>query len=413
MKNIRLIKTIYWCITLISILCVCVTVTRFSDIFSGLFYMWCCFAFIMLAYKWNRRPSSLGRYICSSNKKTPQFFLIVSVAIWLLVIVVAKFYTGQMPWNVIFNIKNGISNYSIYQKHFAEANIAIMGIKKFPYVFMNFFAQALFIYSYIHCLIVEKSGREFYGFLISISLAKLYFGLARGTNFEMFEVAFITIYCYWNSTKRKISLGNVIKIGIGILLCVVLFSMVISMRGVTDTYVKISGGIYTDQMKVIPRYFPMLSKIIALLSAYFAFGVYNISYYFNHFFMATIKNGICGIVPMGNLIIKEGIPNTSNTDFLHSVCWTPDIMQIISVFGIIVCPLIAFVMGRLLKMIDYVNKDDRKDDLLEMVKFYIVYELFSFPVGNFIGTSSSSKLMIIALTCVIFIKTYRTKELEN
>ena len=393
----KLIVLIYIAISVLSFCCVLVTTAAVDDIFFGLLYLWICFTFFCIFEKRKNIIAIKG----GISKKTNRGFRIKNVLLASFVCVAGvifavKFYTGKSPFGVINSLRSGSSVYQSYQNYFVANGLAFMRWQKIPAVLSNIFLEFVFIYSYINVIIIDNRRKKDIALLVIATGAKMYFGIARGTNFEMFEIAFLAIYCYWTrkatqTQKRK----RIILMVVGTLFCVLAFDLVITMRGMHGNHVWISQEIYTDENSEIVHVFPAFSKIIGRLGAYFSFGTFFTSYYFNHFLFDNIGNFIAGLIPFGNLMVEDILPNTTSTAHLQSLCWTPDIFFVIKYFGVMGGVIVYSILGILYNRLQILTDKNEKDAFVEMLKFFVIYEMFSMPIGNFVWISSPTRITFL------------------
>ena len=99
---------------------------------------------------------------------------------------------------------------------------------------MNAIIEFTYIYNFVYYVVVLKTNSvRDYLYLFFLLLPKIYIGLARGTNFEMFQIAFMFVYCFFKRQKN-VRMGTYLKVGGLVLVAVFLFMQVLSMRGMTS-----------------------------------------------------------------------------------------------------------------------------------------------------------------------------------
>lgn len=402
MKADKVIACIYGAISLLAVLCVQVTNTDYSHIISGLAYIWSCYFCFWTGSHAAGNANLMRTVIHAGNER----FLFEKHRVLLIagtvtgMILVARFYTGQTPWSAAALLRNHQSLYAAYQSYFIEMSLNRASFEKIPYVLIHAGVQFLIIYCYLYLTLVKKKLEiKDIVCLAVMTCAKLYLGIARGTNFEMFEIAFLCIYCYLSRPERGISKLTIAAAGI--MACCMVFLAVIQMRGISGVFVVISEGIYTDSSKPLPAAYPQLAMLIAYLSAYFCFGIYYLTYFFNHFLTRNVFCFLNGVIPYGYMAGRIETPDLANTDFLRSVCWKPDLIRLIYCCGILAAPVLFFVFGRLIRRIQKVKAVYKNDIYLSMLEYFIVYQLFSFPVGNFILVTSASRLALLLLVVIL------------
>lgn len=405
MKADKITAYIYAAVSVLAVLCVQVTNTNYRHIAYGLAYVWICYFCFWIGSHAAGKTNMMESVVHVQNERflpgKHLYFVMVFAVIGM--ILVARFYTGQTPWSIVSDLYHHRSLYMVYQSYYNEMSLGRMSLTKIPYILINASVQFLLVYCYIYFMIIKKKiEMKEAGCLIALTCAKLYLGIARGTNFEMFEIAFLFIYCYLSGSGVGIKRVKKLALAvISILGCCAVFMVVIGLRGAHGTSVVISEGIVTDSSKELTAQYPQLAMIIAYLSAYFCFGIYFLSYFFDHFFAEDIFYFVNGIIPCGYLAGGIEVPEISNTDFLKSVCWKPDLIRLIYLCGVLATPVVFAVMGRMIRRIRKIKDIYREDIYINMLEYFIVYQMFSFPIGNFILVTSASRLAVLLLVIIL------------
>lgn len=405
MKADKITAYIYTAVSVLSVLCVLVTNTGYQHIVSGLVYMWVCYFCFWMGIHAAGKTNMIYPLICARNETflfEKHRVLVMSAAVTGMVLV-AGFYTGQTPWSVLAALQKHQSLYAQYQTYFQEMSLDRISLLKIPYILINAGVQFVLVYCFIYIMLIRKKMKI--GdmlFLMVLAFSKLYSGIARGTNFEMFEMAFLCIYCYLSRPADGfIRIKRTIAAAVGIACCCMVFIFVIRLRGGGGTSVVISRGIVTDSSRMLTAQYPQLAMLIAYLSAYFCFGIYYLTYFFKHFLTKNIFYFLNGVIPYGYMAGRIETPDLVNTDFLRSVCWKPDLIRLIYCCGILAAPVLFFVFGRLIRRIQKVKHLYKNDIYICMLEYFIVYQLFSFPIGNFILVTSASRLALLLLIVIL------------
>jgi len=329
-------------------------------------------------------------WLLKLSKGNMLFIAILSICFSIMV---TNYYTGQTPFSIIDNISNNISLYYEYQTYFRDQQRGAFSLTKLPFIFMAFYIKLLLFYSYITLFIFKSKLNKFdiiYLFLISI--AHIYFGIARGTNFEYFELTVLIIFIILikYSGKYKFSIKLLLKVGILISCMIFLFYSIIKERGVSLNYY-ISRDVFFDQKGIVSTILPFLSFIVIMIYSYFGFGFYYISSYINYIWFESGTNIFLGLLPFG----FKSINNNSLKYLMNNIVdmgarWHPDIIFIIERFGYLGLLLFCFFLGMFAKCKD-------KSPIVYLTNFMIFLQMISLPVGNFISTSSSNKLIVMTL----------------
>ena len=382
------------------LLCVFVTTANLSDVFLGLVYMWICFLVLYIAY---RGKSHVTFKSCGERRMLKNHTLVlILILVIALAICWARFYTGMSPQQVIQNLRNSVSNYYVYQSNLRENNLGDFSLKKIPFVLMNGMVEFLTIYIFVSFSMHKRYDLFSYIIRIIVLAGKLYCGLARGTNFELFQVAFIVAYFIWTSERTKtIPVKTIVGTIAGAGLCIFLFVNIIALRGAKYGVIRLAGDAVLDEANWIVIYSRLTAYIICRVGAYLAIGTFYLTHYLNNYFIGSIDTLTYGCIPGINYFTENY--QSCLDPFLDRIAWVPDFSKTIQYFGLMGGGIVFFFFGRLLRMFDGLRM--RGGNIyLEMLSFYIVYEIFSMPISRFIMMASSSKVSIFFI-CVCFICT--------
>jgi len=242
------------------------------------------------------------------------------------------------------------------------------------------------------------------------SIGYLYFCLARGTNLEIFEMLVVVffVYSYAERRDRSKKRGEQIFVILLALLCYVLFINRISQRGVSvhwemDGFV-FGGDTYTN------RLFPIVSSMVTFLYSYFGFGMI----FFNKMICKMWSDHILhsGLVPQGLLLITGQNLRTYMAPIISvNARFVPDVANLISSVGVVMTFFIVFSIGRLSNIN---NSFYRHRSLLSyyIINYFVLLQMISLPVGNFVVASSSSILIVFYAVLRDWLKG-RTIHLKN
>ena len=404
MKKIKLIAFIYFGLTIIEILCSYVTTATLSQVFWGIVFMWMCLGLVLIGYctsnnielRWKRRL----------RLELPHKIYYGSTILFVIagIIIITKFYTGMGPITIVSNLVHGVSNYNCYQEYFNSMGIAQLSAKKIWIVLLNGCIELAIVMGVIRFFGVKKTVKEILLFSCLIG-GKLYFGLARGTNFEVFQIVFLLTYILWTSKPdKKISPKLIVITCIAALGCGILLLYVIRLRGIEQDAIRIAGDITFDRQNYLVENFPEVSVLITSLAGYLGIGIFYLSHYIEKYFFS----GLGYILPNLSILVGEG--NYVEDEFLDSIAYIPDMVPMLHALGL-VCSLMVFVLiGILIKRLE-----KEEGMVYRALEFYLVYELFSMPVSSFIGVSSASKISILILLILLFVGENKKKrrEVEN
>ncbi len=443
MKFLNIIKGAYITYTIYALLIIDVTSLKLIDILPALFIMWLMYIFFILGFKINSRPkwsSYINRIKTSTSKIlnklklklfiksiilfTTSIFTLVSSFIitlknrtsWILKkpkltlfliamgtlitsVLSAWFYTGKTPVGVFIGLfGSGTPLYADYQLYSQVNNLAVFTIQKIPFILMMFYTKIVLFYSLILFFIIKDKTNIFEkSCLFLIVSSHIYFGIARGTNYELFEIVLLIIFIILS--KSKIKLKNkpaflkyfLIVFSIGMM--IFLFYIRISARGFIFDY-KINSDFTYNSNGIVSLISPYISSVIILLYNYFGFGFYYVSNFVIKIWFASLSNFISGLIPFGYYLQNHSyIQELIRNHLVMNGRWHPDIINAINYFGIIGVIILLFILGILTRII----MKQKKSALLYLTQFIIFMQMISLPVGNFLLASSSSKLIVMLI----------------
>lgn len=411
MNVTKIIKLFYLGYTVYMILVINTTSVTFLEILPSIIFMWINYFFYIAGFyvKTNIKKSSNNiasnqikqSWLLNSSKFGLGIILLFTI---LSSIISVKYYTGQTPIGVIRSLTSNESLYYQYQFYFKEQGLAILSIMKIPYILMLFFVKFIFYYSFVSFLIIKDKISYFEKmYILFIGLSFAYIGIARGTNFEFFEIVMMIIFVILNRSKniKKVQVKQVFWIGLIITSMIFVFYTVISARGVQfDNY--ISRDVYYDSEALIPQILPSLSFVVVILYGYFGFGFFYISKYISEVWFDSPSNIIAGIIPNGFMLLE----NSTIQEIMHDIVdmgvrWDPDMIGIINLIGYIGLLSLVFCLGAFSRLI--INRNGKTGAVL-LTNYIILIQMVSLPVGNFVFLSSASKLIVVCLSLYWFNK---------
>jgi len=328
MDIINIIKLFYIGFTVYIIMVINATNLTFWTILPSIILMWINYFIFYIGYKIKKIQNNkkiiyqnLNNWLLSCNKISLMVIVICSV---LFSIVSVKYYTGQTPVTVLKKLFNGISLYQEYQIYFAQQQIYIFSIKKLPFILMLFYVKIVLFYSYISFFILKNKTSIFEKFcLVLITLSYIYVGLARGTNFEFFELSMIVIFVILSKYNIK-KFGVPFKILFIISITIIIFYNTVKIRGGKFDYY-ISRDVFYNPNGMLSILFPLLSFVTIIIYSYFGFGFFYISKYVSELWFSSLDNFIAGFVPLGFYASKgNSIPIIMSNIIDIGARWHPD-----------------------------------------------------------------------------------------
>lgn len=392
-KIIFLFYLMYTCYTIF----VCgSTNLSFLYMFSALIFLWLMYFSLSLGYFYTNTQSLgiIDNNFCGIKLEKARFIQLFILGIGSIVIsiIAAKFYTGQTPVTIFNNLIARRSNYIIYQNYFQKSNIKNLSWNKLYYILLLGIKNIIFVYSYI--LIICKSKKIkivqiFY--LLILAISHLYFGVARGTNFEAYQLFLILSYCYIMRQKiqnKKINLLIIILLG---LILVGVFIKVLSARNSKPDYV-IAEHILYDIDEIFPSIFPTLTLYGMFLHSYLGFGLYYIATLINKIWFNSLEELVRAFIPMKIFFPKlENTIDKVNEIVVIGVKWVPDAVTIMDNIGILGLFFICFLLGSILKKLS--PSENKYNKYLLLFGYCIFIFFISIPNGHFLGFSSEKILL--------------------
>lgn len=405
----RIIKFFYLIYTIYMILVVNITNLTFFIIFPAIIFMWANYLSFSIGYGIYKEKKILVNDANNSNSEflNRNIFLLIVIAFLSLLfsIAVVRFYTGQTPISIFKNLENNISLYHEYQFYFYEQQRNIFSLAKIPFILMLFYIKLTLFYSLISFLIIKEKTTKFEKlYLMLVTLSYIYVGLARGTNFEFFELLMVIIFIiftkYKNMKKFKMQFKTLLIIFFLISLMIFVFYIRMSSRGVIFN-IYISKDIQYDPNGLISLLPPFIISIILRIFSYFGFGFFYISIYITEVWLLSINNFLKGFFSLGSY--DNGVDNLH--DIMKNLIdmgsrWKPDASLIINSIGYLGLLIFCFVIGIFTK---YIYNTIEKNTVTYLTGFIILLQMISLPIGNFISTSSAS-ILIVFLLIVFWIK---------
>lgn len=374
------------------------------DLFWGLILMWSCLFVFKLG------ANSVGGLRIASFGHAPKSEGALSVSLPLLAILsvpaglyAAYFYTGADIYAVVRQLLGGESLYRSYQDYYMQAEIAQFSAAKIPAILTSAFLKFSLVYSFIRvCLIQHSRKRSDVCSLLVISLAYLYFSIARGTSFELFEI-FLLLWMGLCFRQRKRTFSQFIRskqfvfISVFSMVLLMFFNYSLSLRG---DWACATQDLCIDESAVLYKISPSLGNISFNLSGYLTFGLFYSSTVISRIWLASPSSFIFGIFPYGFQFLSEA--SSFRTDVCGplidcGVAWRPDVMRIFFAAGFIGLMTITVFLGRQ-AMILYRSGVLQRNVVSACLLYFIILYMYSLPVGNFLFVSSSNTLV-----CAFFV----------
>ena len=207
METLSIIRLFYIMYTVYTLFVVSVSDYQILHAFFGLLAIWLVYLAFGIGYK-TVKPKT--EQVLAQKSQPEALFLNVSawkgrtyvlhvLLCWICTFGASAFYTGKNVLQVLAALAKGESLYASYQRYFAENSIGAFSFSKIIFIFMMTYTTAILFYSFASILLSKTKitvGKVLFLFLIGG--AYLYFGISRGTNFEMYMIFMLLSYCILN-----------------------------------------------------------------------------------------------------------------------------------------------------------------------------------------------------------------------
>ena len=414
LKTVKIFYIVYTVYTILIMLCSDYPV-RYAVL--GMIAMWMVYCMFSVGYRAkttsnqndNRLKPSQDTFFMSGIAQWSRLkYILVAVACWGCTIIAAQYYTGRGFGEVIGSLSGGSNAYRDYQQYFRANNMAAFSLSKIPYILMLTFLTIVLFWSLVSILQLSHKTKLRQGvFLASVVLSYLYFGVARGTNFELYIVFIIVSYCLLNKAgqngqvaNQKINYKNIVLVGISGVIMVIVFFSVVDERGVTFGNA-ICGEIYYDDKKLLSQLLPNLTQTLSSIFSYLGFGIYTIGVTMAEVIAGSTASLFSSFLPgYSNMYDPMQVQLARHVEI--GVRWVPDLITFTNDFGIILTLVLAFLLGKIIRKMQNSTFPRLLSELL-MVIIYI--EMLSLPVGNFFANSTPNKLFIVVvIVCMLSTK---------
>lgn len=415
--QLKKIVAIFYCVyTVYILLACCLTDITPLYIASGLLALWIIYGFFAAGERMGGRWAGRGplrlelpRILWSKPALRGVFWACGIVLAVLGSVLAIHFYTGQWPGAVISNLRSGVSNYYIYQFYFKEHGALSSVFARLPYILMTAFSKFIFIYGIISWCLLRKCTPRHLVMAALCCLGQVYISLGRGTNFEIYELTILVVFIVLKKCRFELSLRQfgraVVKpllVCLAAGLCLVcVYYIVLSTRHFYATASDISRDIHYAKGALLTQLFPELSLLALNLFGYLGFGLYYISSFINRVMLRGPVELAAAFCPMGyRLLLGESTSAIMERTIDIGVMWHADFVRAIDGLGLIGALLLIVLMGFFSGRLER----SAPDVWTQMAGYLILLQMLSFPVGNFVMSSSANQLLICLLIAVFLLK---------
>lgn len=373
-----------------------------QSVIAGLLFMWLLYA-IFLGGFYSFSDSSLkvqNEQIIFSDK-FDCFFKYIAISNIFCSLYAASFYTGKGPVEIFVGLSLGESLYNSYQKYFAENSLGVFSIAKFPAIFSMFFMKLSLVYLFFITVVYSskiKAKSMFY--LLIVCVSSLYFSVARGTSFELFEILLLLWFCLTiraikNVNKTGVfSTQNIVLVSFA-LLSLGLYSYNISARYSFKTVTEcVTNEICLSSDTLLFYISEPLAVLTLKMSGYFTFGVFYVSAFIESVWFSAPIDFLSWLFP-SMIINGENVEFDFLCDSIIDcrAAWVPDSAIFITKYGVVVVSILCYLVGFLCRCLS--NSTIGFNDVFRLSIVYLMFlGMASLPVGNFLSTSSANVMLL-------------------
>lgn len=396
----RTIRLFYIFYTLYTFYIMLVSDYNVSYAFFGLVSLWLIYLFFSMGFTSVKEndfdePTLTKTKFLFSNIMMwkPYQYILCDTTCWISTILAGKFYTSRGFIRVVSGMVNGETAYSIYQSYARTVN-SHFSLAKIPYILMLTYLTVILIWSASAIIIEVASIKPIqYCHLISVFLSYLYFGIARGTNFEMYIAFVVIVYCILNrkmKSNKRISKRQVITVILLGFIVIIIFRLVLEARGIELTNAICQEINYLPE-RAVSKLFPVLTSLMTSIFRYLGWGSFTIGVYKYEIVLGSIEGFIANLIPFGyRTLYSRSLPDIMRNTISVGVGWVPDYMTFIDFLGLPLFLASLIILGRLGAC---KSKSSKMPALLvDVIDILIFIEMLSIPVGNFLAVSTPNKL---------------------
>ena len=392
----------------------------------ALVIMWVSYLFFNFGSKNHAKYSQnreLDRKIPRSLNKELLFFVCFMVVFIPLYI---RFYTGGNILTLVRSFGSGIgtdSNYALYQQYFEENSLNQFSIQKLPYILGYGIAKFLFYYFVISYVGFTKK-LEKQSLILIVLLFALFslVGMSRGTSFENFESLVLLIFSLLVRSKiiynkNTFTKSQIIAVSVVVVILGGYFIISKALRSSGEAFSKLSGP--SSTLRYNPDHWimhlsPNVGKVALNFTGYFTFPIYFTSELFWKIWSESLSGMMAAFLPgvaSWVLNLTDYRKALENLGVDTGACWNPDCTTAIFYLGVPLFFLLSYYLGKYSSKF-YDKSVVNRDVGYTLFLYIIVYEMISFPVGNFLVISSANKIVLLCVFVVVYFGLFKKYRLR-
>lgn len=376
--------------------------TKFIDLLPGILLMWTVLFFFILGgflLRFSALPAIPAIPANCGANKISLFLIPLSVSAALYA---ARFYTGSGFSDVFSTILHGGSNYNNYQVYFSEMSLQVFSLNKVPPILSMMIMKLSLVYVFLDFFIYRRASVFVVRFasLCFVTFSYVYFSIARGTSFEIFEILLIIIFCVglrggWRVFNRKYFF-----VFLSAVFSLIIYSYNISSRYEFDEVdLCMTSVMCQDAGSAIYKISPVIGELTVKLSLYFSFGIYYLSKLIDFYLSLGIEGLVLLTLPWGAGLNPALASAHMCKDLIDcGASWAPGFERVIYTLGLPGSLIFISLLGGFSRVL-YIKAIS--GGVVSAALLYFIFLLMvSLPVGNFVTDSSSSMLSLFALLIV-------------
>lgn len=409
MNVLSAIKLFYFFYSVYTLFVVSVSNYKLSHAICGLVAIWVVFLAYNLGFKSVKQnnisdnnvltpPKSVYNNVIEWRPRTYFFHVVLS---WFCSIASARFYTGLSLIQTIRHLMAGTSLYAIYQSYFHNMSIATFSLAKIPFVLMLTYLTVILFVSFLGIFMAERKPTiPHYIYLVFIALAYYFFGMSRGTNFEMYIIFVLLAYCFLcryskglsRAEMRKKIYSAVIWVAILGFVAIGIFRVVLTIRGSVFRN-DICTEIQFDSNSIISKVFPDITNIGLSVFSYLGYGIYTIGVTIVEIIFPSVLNIFLVQFPgLYELLRDQTLSEALYKTIDVGVHWVPDWINFTGALGFPLFLGFMYVLGRVTSKCYVIGIPTLLLNLVCSLNFLF---MLSIPVGNFIFTSTPNVGLLV------------------
>jgi len=329
--------------------------------------------------------------------------MILGASTLVCAVIIARVFAGVGPSEVLASLSGGSGRYLEYIQF--DEIVRESGFAQWPYLILMMYKKALLIYGVMAIVVLTRKPRARHWVFIGMcAAAQIYGSLARGTTFEVFELAVLLMFAFFMRAgafgKSGLSPKRILLIATLALGAIWYFTYNIQERGREFGH-RAASDIQIDDSGALPS---VVTTFTSGMFDYWGFGIYYSSTFVDQLWLSSGASLDAGLFPGGLSRFYMDDPS-SLMDAIVSMGarWRPDMILLLQTAG-----FIGLVMGCLLLGSLYRRASPKRTAVALMVQYFVIMQMLSFPVGNFVFVSADNRyLSLLLLFAFLFVRPSR------